>query len=73
MIFQDAREIQIRPPKTVVHRRPIGPLHKFCQIITGAQPRQDAIAFPTPGNHFLARQIRREIPFVFQRVSLMPR
>src|SRR5580658_1375600 len=50
-----------------IHRGFFGLDNKFGQIIARAEPGQDAIAFPSPGDDFLAGEIGGEMPMALLR------
>ena len=58
----------MRTPETEVDGGFFFGLDKLGQIVAGAKPGQNAVAFPTPGNHFLTREVCVQVPAMFLRV-----
>ena len=40
------------------------------EIVSRAEPGEDTVPIPTPGNYLLSRYLRREMPTMFLRVLL---
>src|SRR5437870_5694572 len=56
MVLQHARKMQLRPSETEIHRGFVFPFYELGQLVPRAEPRQNAISLPAPGNDLLARQ-----------------
>src|SRR5205085_8705914 len=67
VIFEHTREIQMRPAKTEINGRFAGVADELRQIVAGAEPREDAVAFPAPGDDLLAGEVGGKMPAVFLR------
>ena len=70
VIFQHPGKFQLRTPQTEIHRRLVDGLDKFGEVVARAKPRQDAIAFPAPGDHLFPGQIGVKMPAVLPRKFL---
>jgi hypothetical protein len=57
VIHEHARKLQVRSAKAEIHGGLAGVGHEIREIIAGAEPCQNAIAFPTPRDDFLARGV----------------
>ena len=64
VVFQHASEFQVLAAEAEINGGLFGIHNKFRQIIASAEPGQDAVAFPTPGNDLLASKIGGEMPIV---------
>ena len=62
MIFQHAGKFQLRPAETEIHRGFFDGLDEFRQVIARAEPGENAVARPAPGNDFFAGEIRVKMP-----------
>src|SRR5690349_22321130 len=67
MVLEDARKFQLPPAETEIDGGLLRLDDKLGQIIAGAEPRENAVAQPAPGNDFFARQIGGEVPAMFER------
>src|SRR5215831_5686302 len=65
VVLEHTRKIQVRPAEAEIDGRFLGVRDKFREIIASSQPREDAIAFPSPGNDFFASEVGGEMPARF--------
>ena len=72
MILQYPGKSQLGTAKTEIHGWFFGADDKLRQIIPGAEPGQNPMSFPTPGNHLLPGQIGGKVPVVFLGKFLDP-
>src|ERR1017187_10497132 len=65
VVFEHAGEVQVGTAEAKIHGGFVLALDKFRQVVPGAEPGENAIAFPAPGNDLLPREIRGEEPGAF--------
>ena len=65
MIFEHARVLQVRTAEAEVDGRLFGVTHEFGEVIAGAKPGEDTVAFPAPRDDFFANEVGRKVPAMF--------
>jgi hypothetical protein len=65
VVFQHAGKFQLRPAVAEIHRREPGGFDKLREVVAGAEPGENAVAFPAPGDDFFAGVIGVKMPAVF--------
>ena len=70
VVLQHAGEGQLGPAQAEIHRRLGRVLDKLRQVVPRAQPGQDAVALPSPGDDLFAGEIAEKMPVVLLRELL---
>src|SRR4051794_2396831 len=69
VIFKHAGEAEVGAAETEIYGGLFGATDEFREIVSGAEPGEDAITLPTPGNHLLTREVCGKVPLVFESVT----
>ena len=65
VIFEHARELQMRPSETEIDRGFLCVADELGQVIARSQPRENALTVPAPRNDFLTGEVRGKMPVMF--------
>src|SRR5262249_41208469 len=72
VVLEHARKIQVRPAKAEVDGGLSSGADEFREVVSRAEPRENAVAFPAPGNDFFARKVCGKMPAVLLREFFDP-
>src|SRR5262249_44169483 len=70
MVLEHVRKLQLGAAEAEIDRGNVGLDDETCEVVIHAQPCQYTVALPTPWQSLVAGEAGRELPIVFQRVSL---
>src|SRR5262249_34909115 len=70
IVLEHASKLQMRPAKAEIHSRFFRFDHEIRQLVSDAQPGQNAIAAPTPRQNVVVRERGRKVPAMLQGIAL---